>query len=182
MMASSPHQATKESPMRISASLLSASLAMLGTAQLAAAATDTDNMAVTASVVDACTISAGALDFGVYDTLVHAAKDGTATLSVQCTTGAAAKLVTLGEGLQPESALPAAPLRQMIRTGFANLLKYKLYSDAGRTTAWGDTGFATAVWASSTIPQEMTVYGTIDANQDVPAGAYTDTVVATITF
>lgn len=170
--------------MRISVSLLAVSLATFGTIQIAAA-DSTSNMVVSADVVDACTISAGALAFGTYNTITHAAKLGTATLSLQCTTGAAAKTVTLGEGAHPESAAPTTPLRQMIRTGFTNLLTYKLYSDAGRTTVWGatfGTGLATAVWTSSTVPQTLTVYGTIDANQDVPAGSYTDSVVATILF
>jgi spore coat protein U-like protein len=170
--------------MRISSALLAASVATLGFVKLAAADA-TSNMTVQATVVDACTISAGALDFGTYNTITHAAKTGTSTLTLQCTTGAAAKTVTLGEGANPESAAPTVPLRQMMRTGFTNLLTYKLYSDAGRTTVWGNTagtGKATAVWTSSTVPQTLTVYGTIDADQDVPAGAYTDSVVATITF
>lgn len=170
--------------MRISTTVFTAALTTFGFVQLAAA-DDTDNMAVNATVVDACTISAGALAFGTYDTITHTQKLGQATLSLQCTTGAAAKVVTLGEGAQPASAAPTTPFRQMVRTGFVDMLTYKLYSDVGRTTVWGataGTGLATAAWTSSTIPQTLTVYGAIDADQDVPAGSYTDSVVATIIF
>ncbi len=152
--------------------LLFASPAFAGTA--------TSNMAVSASVSANCTISAGTLAFGAYDPIVTnatAALDGTATLTVDCTTGSTAT-ITLGQGLNPTAASTAAsPAPQMIDG--TNKLAYFLYSDSGRTTVWGNAGVSyTGTGTSGTV----TVYGAVTAGQNEPAGSYTDTVVATITF
>ncbi len=63
-------------------------------------------------------------------------------------------------------------------------LSYELYQDTGRTTVWGNSGTAlfSAGSAPSKAPRTFTVYGRIPAAQDVPAGAYADTVIATVNF
>ena len=64
------------------------------------ATTATSNMACSAQVSAACTISAGALAFGTYDTIGGAQLDGSATLTV----------------VTAVSLLPAAPfLGQMVQ-------------------------------------------------------------------
>ena len=65
-----------------------------------------------------------------------------------------------------------------------NFLSYELYQDAGRTTVWGTTGSGlyNPPAAPSFAPRSFTVYGRVDAGQDVPAGAFTDSAVATVTF
>ncbi len=64
-------------------------------------------------------------------------------------------------------------------------MTYQLYSDSGRTTVWGSTsGGATLAVAAPTskAATTYTVYGRITGGQDVAAGNYGDTVVATVNF
>ena len=148
---------------------------------LAMAGTATSNMSVSATVSDSCTISAGALAFGAYDTVAGSAVDGTATLSVACTQGASST-ITLGQGANADSgSTDAAPLRRLANG--TDTLSYALFQDSGRSTVWGNTGGTGAGYtASSAAPTDVTVYGRIAASQSVPAASYSDTVVATITF
>jgi spore coat protein U-like protein len=159
-----------------------APLALLAFAAPAFAGTDTANMNVSATVSDSCSISAGALTFGAYDTVSGLAVDGSAALTVACTSGSSAE-ITLGQGDNADTgSTDAAPLRRM-SDGATSFLSYQLYQDAGHLTGWGNTsGTSVAYEASSAAPSTVSVYGSVDAGQDVPAGAYTDTVVATITF
>lgn len=147
------------------------------------AETATSNLSVTASVGSSCSIGTSAVAFGAYDPLgAHASADlnGTGTVSVVCTNGTVAA-VTLGQGANADvSSTDAAPVRRM--ASGSNLLSYSLFSDSGRTTAWGNTE-ATGVEVTGTgTSSNLTVYGTLPMGQNVPAGAYSDTVVATITF
>jgi spore coat protein U-like protein len=147
------------------------------------AGSQTSNMAVSASVAANCTISAGALNFSAYDPIVtnaSAALDGTATVTVTCTSGASTT-VTLGQGANADSgSTAAAPLRRMLSG--SNYLSYALYQNAGRTTVWGDTAGTGVGHTGTGTATGITVYGRVAGGQNVPAGAYSDTVVATVTF
>ena len=59
-----------------------------------------------------------------------------------------------------------------------------MYKDSARTAVWGDAGGAlySAGAAPSKAPRAFTVYGRVPAGQDVPAGSYSDTIVATVNF
>jgi spore coat protein U-like protein len=166
-----------EMPMR--RTLLAVASLLASTAAIAG--TSTSNLTVTATVTDSCSVSAGTLAFGTYDTVTGTAVDGTGTVTVACTSGASST-VTLGQGSYAAGgSSDAVPLRQM--GSGSDRLAYTLYQDAGRTTVWGNTGgTGVAYTATSSATSDLTVYGTVDAGQDVPAGSYSDTVVATITF
>lgn len=167
--------------MRTSA-LLAAALATFGFAQLAGADASA-NLAVSASVANGCTITAAnTLGFGAYNTVSGAAVNSSAAIQVACTTGTETT-ITLGEGAHADALSSAdVPLRQMI-DGSGHLLAYSLFSDTQRLVVWGntlDTGLPYV--ALSSAGADQTVFGRITANQDVPAGTYTDSVVATIAF
>jgi spore coat protein U-like protein len=156
----------------------------LGTATVSHAGTQTANLAVNATVTANCTISTAAVAFGSYDPVVAnatTALNGTGSVTVTCTSGDAAN-VTLGQGADAATgSTDAAPLRQMKDSG-SDVLAYSLYSDGARSTVWGNT---TATGVSDTgngTAQTLTVYGSVAAGQNVPAGTYSDTVVATVTF
>jgi spore coat protein U-like protein len=151
-------------------------------APAAFADTDADNLEVTASVVNTCQITGGTLNFGAYDTVSGAAVNASTTVSVECTEGATA-IITLGQGANPDTGTTTAvPLRRM-SDGGTNYLSYFLYSDTDRLTVWGETPVTGKSYtATSAAPANLTVFGTIAANQDEPANSYSDTVVATITF
>ena len=92
----------------------------------------TANLNVTASVSAVCTISTVTVAFGAYDPVVtNAATDlnGTGTLTVACTKGAAAT-IDLGVG----NNLSGGSRRMGSGTDFLN---YALYKDAARSQVWG---------------------------------------------
>ena len=68
--------------------------------------------------------------------------------------------------------------------GGTDFLSYELYQDSSRSTVWGSGVAAgeTIVTAPSKAARTFTVYGRVPAGQDVAAGSYNDTVVATINF
>jgi spore coat protein U-like protein len=168
--------------------LLSSALALGALSTVASDAlaegTDTDDLDVTATVIDNCTITAGTVAFGDYDPAIDnkaANLDGTGTVSVICTTGASAK-VTLGQGVSADTgSTDAAPLRRMVYDT-DNFLSYSLFQEAGRTTVWGNTDATGVVATADGASHDLTVYGRVAMDQNVPAGAYNDTVVATVTF
>lgn len=144
------------------------------------AATATANLNVSATVVVNCTISTAALAFGNYDPVdVNAAAnlDGTGTVTVACTKGATAQI---GLGLGSN----ASGTTRRMTDGSGNYLTYEVYHEAARTTVWGDAGagLLSTGAAPSKAARNFTVYGRVSSNQDQPAGAYTDTVVATVNF
>ena len=135
---------------------------------------------MSATVTNNCTISTAALAFGSYDPVVANAStnlDGTGTVVVACTKGSTA---TIGLGL---GANASGSTRRM-RDGASNYLTYELYQDSGRTTVWGNAGagLSAPVAAPSKAARNFTVYGRVTSNQDVPAGSFNDTVVATVNF
>lgn len=116
-------------------------MAMSAGGNVFAASPQTANLAVSATVIDNCTISTSALAFGNYDPIVanaSTALDGTGTVSITCTLGDVVQ-ITLGQGANADTgSTDAAPQRRMIN-GTTNFLSYLLFSDTGRTTVWGNT-------------------------------------------
>jgi spore coat protein U-like protein len=147
------------------------------------AGTATSNMSVTATVTANCTITANALNFGAYDPIVANAAaplNGNTTINVVCTNGSPAT-VTMDQGLTPAGgSTAAAPLRQMASGG--NFLGYFLYQDNANTIVWGNTPGTGEAYTGTGVSTSVNVFGQVPAGQNVPAGSYGDTVVATITF
>ncbi len=143
------------------------------------AQTGNANLAVGARVVKNCSITTTAVAFGAYDPAVTNATtslDGTGTVVVACTKGAGTR-ISLGRGAN------ASGVTRRMR-GAAAVLVYELYKNAGRTMVWrsGAANGLTIPVAPSRAARTFTVYGRVPAGQDVVAGSYTDTVVATINF
>jgi spore coat protein U-like protein len=156
-----------------------AGLALLFAATTSAA-TATANLGVSATVTNNCTISTTALAFGSYDPVAaHAATDldGTGAVSVACTKGTTA---TVGLGLGSNASGSA----RRMSDGSGNFLTYELYQDSGHSTVWGaaGAGLLSPAAAPSKTARSFTVYGRVVSNQDVTAGSYSDTVVATVNF
>ncbi|MEO8740811.1 MAG: spore coat protein U domain-containing protein [Casimicrobiaceae bacterium] len=135
-----------------------------------------------------CSTSVTPLGFGTYDVFSGTPDDSTATLSVTCTqvstpVGNLPVTASLSQGSSGTFAT-----RQM-KSG-ANSLSYNMYANATRTTVFGD-GTAGTSTISGTFPFTAvgqsftgtgTIYGRIPAGQDVAVGAYTDSIVATVTY
>ena len=164
--------------------LTAASALFLAASPATRAGTATSNLSVTATVSANCTISTAPVAFGAYDPVsanASSALDGTGTITVTCTTGSTGT-ITLGQGSNPATgSTDAAPLRQMKDAG-TDVLAYTLYQDSGRTTAWGNTAGTGVAQVGTGAVQNVTVYGAVAAAQNVPAGSYSDTVLATVTF
>jgi len=134
------------------------------------------NVAISASVAANCVLTAGSVAFGAYDPLVAndtAALDQTGSFTVRCVKGVTAQ-VGLDDGLNTG--------RQM-SDGGSQLLAYELYKDAGRTQAWTDSGAGRYSYtAANRSAATLTIYGRVAGGQDVAAGSYSDTVVASAEF
>ena len=162
----------------LTTALAMAAAAHLGTARLSAASA-TASMPVSATVSDNCTITTNQVAFGSYDPIVANASanlDAAGAVIIACTKGA---VTTLG---LDTGTNPSGGTRQLVSSG--SFLTYELYQDSSRSTVWGDSG--AALFNSGTAPSKAArtfpVYGRIVGNQDVPAGSYTDSIVATVNF
>jgi spore coat protein U-like protein len=145
------------------------------------AATSTSNLAVSAEINASCLITVTPLAFGNYDPITGVAVNGTGSVATNCTLGSS-PVITLGQGATPASgSTEATPLRQM--ASGANRLTYFLYQDSGHGIIWGNTPTSgQSDPATGTFHTPLIIYGVITANQNMPAGNYSDTVVATVTY
>jgi spore coat protein U-like protein len=156
-----------------------AGVGALLTSTRVSAGTATTNLSVTATVSNNCTISTTTVAFGAYDPVVtnaSTALDGAGGVTIACTKGASS---TIGLGLGSNAS---GATRRMANG--SNYLTYELYKETGRTNVWGNSGvdLYTPAAAPSFAPRTFSVYGRVTAGQDVPAGSYSDTVVATVNF
>lgn len=163
--------------------LVSTALLGQGLHTEASSATATATMTNTVTIVKACSIAATGFTT-TYDPVVAnatAAQTATASVTTTCTIGAS-PVITLGQGANAATgSTDAVPLRRVANGG--NFLNYFLYQDTGRTTVWGNTAATAppAVTATGT-PTVTTIYASIPGGQAGAVGAYTDTVVATVTY
>jgi len=142
-----------------------------------------------AAAVD-CSVSTTGVAFNIYDPLAAVPNDSTGSVSLACSylSGGATQIaykVMLSAGNSGTYVL-----RRL--TANSNQLNYNLFSDAGRTTVWGDGAGGTSVMSGSfTVgpgvgngqrQDSRTVYGRIPARQDVLDGAYTDVIIVTLEF
>lgn len=148
----------------------------------ALAATTSNTMAVTVNVINSCTVTASAMAFGAPTAIGTANIDSTSTISLACTNGSTYD-VALDNGANATSG------QRYMSNGASTPVKipYSIYSDAGRTTAWGATSGAGGNTSSGTTGTSglvtLTAYGRIPSSApSVGAGLYSDTVTVTVTF
>lgn len=154
-------------------------LALLLASSAASAATATGSFAVSATVLNVCTVTALPLTFGNYDPTSSSNTDATTTITVLCTLGNP-YTVALDKGTNGT----AVTARQMLISGGGTTkLNYALSRDASHTLNWGQTvGTDTASGTGTGLAQSLTVYGRITASQAVSAGIYADTVNVTVNY
>ena len=126
-----------------------------------------------------CTISATSVNFGNYNVFNASNTDSTGTVTYRCNSAASNITVYLSTGASGSFAL-----RQMSKG--AEVLGYNLYTDAARTSVWGNGTSGTSYYFRANPPNNqnvnVTVYGRVPAAQDVSAGTFSDTITATINF
>ena len=126
-----------------------------------------------------CSISTTAVAFGTYDVFSVTSADTTGTISFSCNGNARNIVITLSKGA-------STTFNPRAMAGPSDTLDYNLYSDAARSTIWGDGTGSTSTYTNASPPNNSTIVVTIfaraAAGQDVRAGTYTDTVTAIINF
>lgn len=165
---------------------MSRRILLLLSAALAAGPTDagtaTDSFQVTATVVSACTVSGGLLNFGAaIDPLAAALPvDASASLTVVCT-NTTPYSVALDAGV---NAGGAANFGSRAMKSGSDLLAYQLYTNAARNIVWGDGsgGSSSAAGTGSGSSQTLTIYGRLPSLSGVVPGSYSDTVTVTISY
>ncbi len=154
--------------------------AMAATSTVALPATTTTTFAVTAIVGASCTLgTVTTLGFGTYDPLTATDNDATTSIAVTCTL-----LTSYNIGLNAGTTTGGTVAqRKMQGVTPANTLNYNLYSNAGRTTIWGNTiGTNTVAATGSGTAQNHTVYGRIANGTAANADTYSDTITVTVTY
>ncbi|MDB5723210.1 MAG: lipoprotein [Alphaproteobacteria bacterium] len=134
----------------------------------------TATFTVTESAPATCSASVTGLGFGTYAGTAITAQ---ATVSVTCTSPTP-YTAALGAG-----ANVSGTQRRMKSAG-GQFISYNLYSNAARTTAWGDgTGLgATVAGTGNGAAQPYIVYGRTVAGILPTPATYSDSVVVTITY
>jgi spore coat protein U-like protein len=152
-------------------------LGILPWAALHAQQTAQTTFRVSARVQAVCDITASDLAFGNYTAQSGSPLLGTTLLRATCTPNTSYN-VGLNEGTSP-----GATVNQRRMVSGANVLNYQLYSDASRSTIWGNTaGTDTVTGVGTGTAQDHTVYGTVPAAQVVPAAEYADTITVHIYY
>ena len=149
-------------------------------AQPALATDSTGSLSVNATITSNCAVSTTTVAFGNIDVTLNTTVDATGAISVTCTNGVAwTAKANAGTG----GAGTSLTHRKMTGTG---KMSYDLYTDAARTTKWGDgvtSGTATFAGTGTGSAQGQTVYGRVRNGQTgVTAGNYSDTVTVTVTY
>jgi spore coat protein U-like protein len=139
----------------------------------------TASLRVQATVNKECTVSAANLTFPADDP-GNTQNDGSTTVTVNCT-----KNTTYIVGLTAGTT-PGATIAQRLMASGADLMNYNLYTDAARSSIWGNTAGS---WVSGTgagmgTPQALTVYGRVAGGQTkLMAATYTEpAITVNVTF
>jgi spore coat protein U-like protein len=135
-----------------------------------------------------CSVSATGPAFGVYNPFSASPTAANGAVQASCTllSGGAATVSIVDSFSTGSSGVYST--RTMLFG--ANKLNYNLYFDAAYTTIRGNgtggsqTGGATLNLTSANPTQTVTgvIYGRMPAGQNVAPGAYSDSIVVTITF
>jgi spore coat protein U-like protein len=133
----------------------------------------------TASVAAHCSVSAANLSFGAVNPL-SSQVDATTTLTVNCTKNSA-YTVGLDAGVTAGTAIA-----QRLMANGANTMQYNLYTNAARSSIWGNSAGS---WVSGTgaglaAAQTLTVYGRVASGQtNLAVGNYQEnTITVTVTY
>lgn len=144
-------------------------------------ATASATFQVTATVTSSCTVSGTNMNFGnnIDPIAASVPLDSTSTLTVACT-NTTPYSVALNAGTNAGGGTNFAS-RSIING--SSTLGYQLYTDAARTTVWGNgTGSSTVGGTGSGANQQLTIYGRLPSLSGAVPGNYTDTVTVTITY
>lgn len=163
--------------MKINSKLIAAATLLLcATSQGLYAATTTTTLGVSATVTDACTVTAPtALVFPNPSAASVTNESITGNIVILCTAAKTGVSITLGSGNNAVSG------QRQMTNGATGLLPYNVFSDAARTSAVAVDGtfYTGNIPAASAV--QRPVYGQIPAGA-YAAGGYLDTIIVTLNY
>lgn len=121
----------------------------------------------------ACFVGAQAVNFGRFNPILEASRDGIGRVTITCDT-AQQGTVALSTGL-------SGSFDRAMTTAGGNL-HYNLYTTNARTSVWGDGTAGTNRVAFNGTSVQMIIYGRIQPRSQPTAGTYTDVLIATIEY
>ncbi len=134
-----------------------------------------------------CTVAATPIAFGIYNPQLGSPNDSTGSIVVTCLPGLLSVMQNYTLSLSPGGVGSYAP-RWLVSGAAA--LQYQIYSDAARSTVWGNGSAGTATVHGSflvgvvlPVVATHTLYGRLPARQTAAiAGLYVDTVLVTVSY
>jgi spore coat protein U-like protein len=135
----------------------------------------TASFTVTAVVQATCLVSATNMAFGTY---TGAVATSTSAVSVTCT-----NTTPYNIGLSAGLATGATVTTRKMTGPASATLNYALFRDSARTLNWGNTvGTDTISSTGNGSAQLSSVFGKLAVGQLVTPGAYSDTIIVTVTY
>lgn len=153
-------------------------------------------LGVSASVAANCAISATALSFGGYESVLANATsplNAAGSVRIACTKGTAPR-ISMDLGQNANAGKRYMALVATTAPGGTSALYYELYQPPSSTAGAACSFPGTTLWGNSTgdtfvpsvpvsrVARTYNVCGTIPPGQFVAMGTYADTVVATVNF
>lgn len=173
--------------MMLKKSLLAAALLAISGFAIAAPggpSPQTTTFQVTAKVIASCVVNSTNIAFGNYDPTAGSATTATGTVTAKCTKGSNVS-VALGQGANAGTGSTVAVPARRMKSASGDYLPYNIYTTSGGSTEWGTgAGSVPAAQTAASVGTALsfTTYGSLPAGADVPAGDYSDSVIATVTF
>lgn len=133
-----------------------------------------------------CEVSATAVNFGIYDTLLRDRRDGVGEVTVTCGGLLLGLLIDYTISLSTGNSGNYASRRM---TSGKHSLSYNLYTNSARTNVWGNGSGGTSTVSDGYLLQLLLtetrrypIYGRVFSGQNIAAGFYSDTIVVTVSY
>lgn len=136
-------------------------------------------LAPAATRADHCSVTATSMDFGEYDVFDTRPTSSRGSVTVQCN-GPEQKMVSFEVSMTTGNS-GTYSVRKM--NGPGESLDYNIYRNAAGTEIWGNgTDRTTTVSGTSwkDLPTQFDFFGIIREEQDVAAGAYSDSITVDV--
>lgn len=130
----------------------------------------------TATVPANCLLTTAPLNFGSHGLLAGAVANQT-TLAVQCT-----RTTPYTVGLSAGAGAGATTSSRKMTSASLATISYGLYRDAAYTQNWGNGAGDGASGTGTGFAHTFTVYGRVPAQTTPAPGAYSDTIIVTVTY
>lgn len=148
-------------------------------------------MLVVAAITPGCRLGSAQTDVGSFGDIdlgsvanmekpiQRASSAGAGSIVMNCTPGTNYQ-ISINDGLSPSGVAGQRRLRS-VAPGEAAFLTYQLYQDVAYSRIWGEGAQARSGTAKGGV-EEFPVYINVAAKADARPGAYSDTVIVTVSY